>query len=162
MFTLRAARGACALILGLACALAPPAQGEVLTVNAPWVRAATGTRSAEAYMEIRSSDDATLIGATSANAVRVTLRSPSPNSQRIDALALPAGTAVQLAPGGYRLLLERANRDPLKLGDHIPLTLIVRDRDGAPQAISITAEVRRRSVIDDHLHPDPHSHDHAH
>jgi copper(I)-binding protein len=162
MFKLRAAPSAGALTLAVACALAPPARGGVLTVNAPWVRAGSGARVAEAYMELRSSDGAVLVGATSATAIRVTVRSPDPRSVRITALALPAGTPVLLAPGGYRLSLERANRDSLKLGDRIPLTLILRDRDGAPQAISITAEVRRRSAIDDHLHPDSHSHDHAH
>jgi copper(I)-binding protein len=45
----------------------------------------------------------------------------------------------------------------LRLGDRVPLTLVVREADGVVQAIDVDAEVRRRSPTDDHR-----GHAHAH
>jgi copper(I)-binding protein len=147
--------GPWALALALACAIAAPAAHAIVTVNAPWIRAVGGAGMAEAYMELRSTDGATLVGVTSDAAARVTIRPPGQGSAALEELRLPAGKVVLLAPGRHRLGLTHVAR-PLKRGDRVPLTLVVRNGDGTRQEIPINAEVRRRSAIDDHLHPHAH------
>jgi copper(I)-binding protein len=133
----------------------PPAAGTVLAINLPWVRVIGNATSAEVYMELRSGDRATLVAVRSDAAATITIRRPGKGTATITNLPLPAGVSVLLAPGGYRLALTRLAY-PLKLGDRVPLTLTIEAGDGSRQEISIDAEVRRRSAIDDHLRP--HSH----
>ena len=59
--------------------------------------------------------------------------------QEIDALSLPAGTLVQLAPGGYHIMLIDL-AEPLVIGETFDLTL---DFDQAPD-LTVTVEVSDR------------------
>jgi len=136
--------------LAAALLFAPPVQA-VLTINTPWIRAASADAPAEAYMELRSSEGTMLVGIRSEIANHITIRLPGKGKAALPALTLPAGETRLLAPGGYRLELVRVSR-PLKLGDWVPLTLTFRNADGTEQEIAIRAEVRRRSAIDDHRH----------
>ena len=49
-----------------AVALLPMCAHAVFAINDPWVKAAPGARVAEAYMELRSSEDIVLVGVRSA------------------------------------------------------------------------------------------------
>ena len=133
---------------GLVCALVPLAAQAIFVVNQPWVRPAASAQSSEAYMELTSSDGATLVGARSDVAGSVAIVSPRGYTRSVDRLPLSAGKAVLLAPNGYRLRLSALNR-VLKLGDRVPLTLTIEAPDGSRQEIPVNAEVRRRSPIDD-------------
>jgi periplasmic copper chaperone A len=133
----------------------PPCAHAVLAINLPWVRVAGNAASAEVFMEIQSSEGATLVDARSDAATSVTIRRPGKGTGTIGKLPLPAGVPVMLAPDGYRLALTRLTH-PIKLGDRVPLTLTLEAEDGTRQEISIDAEVRRRSALDDHLHPHTH------
>jgi len=136
----------------LACALAlavvPLDASATIAVNAPWVRIIAGTTSAEAYMELQSSTDAALVAVHTDAARKVTIRPPDTRPAPIAELPLPAGTPVGLVPGGVRLTLGQLTRK-LKQGDRIPLTLVIRTGEGSRQEIPITAEVRRRSPLED-------------
>jgi periplasmic copper chaperone A len=71
-------------------------------------------------------------------------------------IALPANAAVQLAPGACRIALTRLTR-PLKIGDHVPVSLVIQSAGGKRQELLINAEVRRRSTYDDEMtHPHKH------
>ena len=144
------------LAFALVVAGIPSAAHAVFAISLPWVRVAAGATSAEAYMELRSSDGATLVGVRSDAAAAVTIRRPGKGSATIEKLPLPAGVAVTLAPGGYRFVLTQLAH-PLKLGDRVPFTLTIEAADGSRQEIPLSAEVRRRSILEDH-HVGPHSH----
>ena len=107
-------------------------------------------------MQLMSSDGATLIGVRSPIAGSVALLGAGGKRTSPMALALPAGNTVALAPGKFRISLGKIVRT-LRVGDRVPLTLVVRDVTGASQEIDVDAEVRLRSPLDDHLHPHKHA-----
>jgi copper(I)-binding protein len=143
--------------------LASPVQSGAVTVIAvsdPWVRVAPNGKSAEAFMEISSSEGATIVRVESDISAEVPMQRPGTKPAVAETIALPARTNVKLAPGDYRFLLPKLKR-PLKLGDRVALSVTVEAPDGSRQTIPVNAEVRRRSAYDDHLHPlTPHSHAH--
>jgi len=134
----------------LAAALTITDAHAIFIVNQPWVRVAANGKSAEAYMDLTSTEGATLVGARSVDAgiVAIHTRGKPPAPKR--ELALPAGSMIQLSPGGHRLAMRSLTR-PLKLGDRVALTLTIQAADGKQQEIPVNAEVRRRSPIEDEL-----------
>jgi copper(I)-binding protein len=100
-------------------------------------------------MVLASSEDVTLVDARCTLAARVALVSARQRQSPPFALALPAQANVALAPGGTRIALL-ALAQPLKLGQRVPLTLVLRHADGSVQDIDVDAEVRRRSPRADH------------
>ena len=144
-------RGGWMLILALGLASAPVAMqaAGVFAVTEPWVRVSPDARSAEAYMQLRSSEGAKLVDVRSALTSRITLRASGAPPASAGAIELPPGVTVTLAPGGSRIGLAGLER-PLKLGDRIPLVLTIEAADGHRQEIAVSAEVRRRSPTDDH------------
>jgi copper(I)-binding protein len=148
-----------ALPFTLAFALALPAAGaQALTVvNQPWVRPAAAGRSTEAYMNLTSSEGATLVAARSDLAAATTLHRPGSDARAAVELALPARAIVALAPGNYRLSLRRLN-NTIKLDDIVPLTLTLRSADGALQDIAVGAVARLRSPVDEERRAHGHKH----
>jgi len=136
------------LVALIVLALAGPA-GAVFQVTEPWVRPAAASASTEAYMELTSSSGATLIGVRSPVAARVSLVTGNKRQEPPFALDLPPSTAVPLAPSRTRFVLQQVVR-PLKLGERVPLTLVLRNADGADQEIEVEVAVRRRSPAADH------------
>jgi copper(I)-binding protein len=132
----------------------------VFVVNDPWVKAAPGAKSAEAFMELTSSEGASVVAVRSDAVARVTIRGPGKSTAAIPELLLAPRVALLLAPGKYRFGLVGLAQ-PLKLGDRVPLVLTVRNSDGSEREIPISAEVRKRSAIEDHLRG-AHGHTHAH
>jgi copper(I)-binding protein len=118
----------------------------VFVVNQPWVAPARKAQTTHAYMNLTSSGGATIVGARSEDARRVSLRSA--RSTAAAGLALPAKSEIALAPGHDHLRLTGLTR-ALKVGDRINITLTVRDNDGAVHEIPVNAEVRNRSPFDD-------------
>jgi periplasmic copper chaperone A len=59
----------------------------------------------------------------------------------VPSLELPAGQAVQLAPGGYHVMLMDLKQQ-LKGGDSVPLTLVIEDKDGKRETLELKAPVR--------------------
>src|SRR5262245_58051790 len=145
-------RNLAGLLVAAACA---PACAAVFAVTEPWVRPAGAGATTEAYMELASSMNATLVDARSAVAACVALVSTGQRKRPPFTLALPARTNVMLAPGGVRLALVNLAQ-PLNLGQRVPITLVLNYADGTSQDIEVDAEVRRRSPSDDHHVPHKH------
>jgi copper(I)-binding protein len=140
-----------AAFLSCAAALLSPAAGcaAVFTVNEPWVRPAAAGGASEAYMELTSSEEATLVDARCAIASRISLVTGQRRKPPPFALALPARTTVTLAPGGVHIALADVERS-LKRGERVAFTLVIRNKDGSTRDIEVDAEVRRRSPSADH------------
>ena len=131
----------CAVALGCAA----PALAQV-TVNGAWVRATVpGQNIAGAYLKITSASTAWLVGGSSpaAKAVELHQMSLENNVMKMRPLArleLPAGTPVELKPGGYHLMLIDIAH-PLARGERVPLKLMVEDKGGRRQTVDVSAEV---------------------
>ena len=59
----------------------------------------------------------------------------------VPSLALPAGKAVDLKPGGYHVMLMDL-KGQVKEGDTVPVTLVVEGKDGKRQTIEDKAAAR--------------------
>jgi hypothetical protein len=127
-------------------AAAAPAWAQV-TVSQPWVRGTVqGQKASGAFMQLKSAEGATLVGAQSpvAGVVEIHEMRMESNVMRMRAipkLDLPAGQAVELKPGGYHVMLMDL-KQPLKKGDTVPITLRIQGKDGKPQEVEVKAEVR--------------------
>ena len=140
----RAAR-TCALV----CTLFAAHAQAVLVVTEPWVRPAARGATTEAYMEILSSDGATLLEVRSDAARTAVLLDARGRPAGANGVLLLPGTLTVLAPRRARLSL-RTLAGSLKVGDRVPLTLVLRGADGTAQTVDVDAEVRLRSPTDDH------------
>ncbi len=109
-------------------------------------------------MELTSTEGAVVIGVRGESVQQVTIRAPGKSTAPIPELVLAPRTPLLLAPGKYRFGLIGLTQ-PLKLGDRVPLVLTIRNIDGGEREIPISAEVRKRSAVDDHLR---HAHSHKH
>lgn len=143
-----------AAILGVAMLLTTAGVWAVLSINEPWVRVAAGGTSAELFMKLKSSESATLVGVDSFAARKVAIRAPR-GVPLTGGLALPANVLVELKPAETRVGLRRLVRR-LKLGEHVPVTLVVQSADGLRQTLYINAEVRRHSPTEDEMNPHEH------
>jgi copper(I)-binding protein len=134
------------LLVVIATAAVTAAQAQVTVSNA-WVRGTVqGQTATGAYMQLKSADDAALVGADSpaAGIVEIHEMRMEGNTMRmrgVDKLELPAGRAVELKPGGYHVMLMDL-KAPLKKGDAVPIKLKVRSKSGQTQDIEVRAEVR--------------------
>jgi hypothetical protein len=140
----------CASIAFSAAAAAAESDRSVEIANA-WVRAtAPGQKTAGAYVELTSAHNAVLVAAGSPVAAGVEMHSSSVEGgvmrmRALPRIELPAGQTVKLAPGGLHLMLVDL-KQPLKVGDIVPLTLSV--QPAGPTAgmslttITLQAEVR--------------------
>jgi copper(I)-binding protein len=133
-------------------AAGPVSAGPVYAVNEPWLRPAAAGATTELYVEITSSEAATLIGVRTDAAARLELLDPRGKVVQPFALPLPAGTMVRLSADAGRIRLATVAR-ALKLGDRVAITLVARAADGSEQAIPVDADVRRRSPSADHHVP---------
>ena len=126
--------------------VALPAAAQVAVSDA-WVRGTVaGQKVTGAFMRLKSPADATLLAATSPAAKMVEIHEMKVEGgvmkmRAVDKLALPAGKAVDLKPGGYHMMLMDLTQ-PLKVGDTVPLMLTIADKAGNKQMIEVRAVVR--------------------
>jgi copper(I)-binding protein len=146
-----------ALACGLSLGLMAQQASALFVVNQPWVRPAQQAGATEAYMNLTSTDGASLVGAASTAAAAVAILAPGKTAKKVDRLSLPAERVVTLAPDGYRIALRRLART-LKVGDRVQLTLTIEAADGTQQEVGVNAEVRLHSPIDDEMHAHTHAH----
>jgi copper(I)-binding protein len=131
-------------------ALAPSATAQV-TVTGPWVRGTVaGQKTTGAFMQMKAASDVTLVGVASpvANIVEVHEMKMDAGMMKMSAvnrLALPAGKAVDLKPGGYHVMLMDL-KAPLKEGDTVPMTLTFEDKAGRKSTVEVKAPVRALSA----------------
>ena len=135
-------------------ALAQPIQAEQ-----PWARAtAPQQKVGGAYVTLTSPAGDRLLGASSPIAGRVELHEMQTEGdvkrmrELTGGLALPAGQAVAMAPGGYHLMLMDL-KQPLVAGQAIPVQL--RFRDAPPmevQAVVAPVGASGPSAKSGHVH----------
>ena len=132
------------LVVGLCFAGVAVAQ---VKVESAWARATVqGQKATGAFMQLQSSQDAKLISAQSPVAGVVEVHEMAMDGgvmkmRAVPSLALPAGKAVDLKPGGYHVMLMDL-KGQVKDGDTVPVTLVVEGKDGKRQNIEIKASAR--------------------
>lgn len=136
---------AMALVFTLGLPVAAFAQ---VTVHDAWVRGTVAQQKASGlFAVITSAKDATLVAASTpvAGVVEIHEMKMEGSTMKMRALtgglALPAGKAVELKPGGYHLMLMDLKQQ-LEAGDKVPLTLVVEGADGKRENIVIQAPVK--------------------
>ena len=130
----------------LLAAAAPVVQAQV-DVREAWVRATVpSARSSGLFMRITSSQDAQLVEVRSSAAGVAEIHQMKMDGQMmrmhaVPAIDLPAGQAVNLAAGGYHVMLMDL-KQPLNDGDTVPVTLTFEDKAGKRQTVEVKAAVR--------------------
>ena len=118
-----------------------------VTVKDAWVRATVAQQKATgAFMQLQSAQDAKLVAAQSPVAGVVEVHEMAMDGgvmkmRAVPSLALPAGKAVELRPGGYHVMLMDL-KGQVKEGDTVPMTLVVEGKDGKRQSIEVKAPAR--------------------
>ncbi len=134
------------LIAAIVVPSAAPAADEIRVID-PWARATVpGQKAGGVYMEIVSPRDARLTGVASplAGAAEVhsmTMDGGTMKMRAVEALDLPAGRPVKLAPGGYHVMLFDLKK-PLVAGEKVPLTLVIEEAGKRAHKIAVSAIVR--------------------
>jgi len=138
------------LALALAGILSVPALAQVgssVSVSAPWIRATVPqAKVAGAFMQLKSARPAKLVEVKSPVAGRVELHQMAMEGQTmrmraVEAIDLPAGQTVNLASGGYHVMLFDLKQQ-LKEGEQVPLTLVVQDAAGKRENIALSVPVK--------------------
>lgn len=107
------------------------AHAEVIVTNA-WVRPTVAQQKVTgAFMAITSTVDAHVVGITSPVADRAEIHEMKMDNdimtmRAVPSLPLGAGKTVNLAPGGYHIMLFGLHQQ-VKAGDSVPLTLMIED-----------------------------------
>lgn len=118
-----------------------------VTVSEPWVRATVPAQKVTgAFMRVQSAAPARLVGVQADVAGRAELHEMAMDGQtmrmrRVEAIELPAGKPVNLASGGYHVMLFDLKRQ-VKDGESVAITLTVQDAGGKKQDVKVTAPVR--------------------
>ncbi|MGH8688322.1 MAG: copper chaperone PCu(A)C [Burkholderiales bacterium] len=134
-------------VLALAAALAAGLAHAQVEVKNAWVRGMVPTQSVTgAFMRITSKTDAKLVGvktpvAGMAELHRTTSEGGMMHMSPVNSIPLPAGKPVDLAPGGYHVMMMHVSK-PLTAGETVPMTLIVEEKDGKRESIEIKVPVK--------------------
>jgi periplasmic copper chaperone A len=118
-----------------------------VTVTAPWVRATVPQqKTAGAFMQLRSARDAHVVGVRSpvagiAEIHEMKMEGHMMRMHAVERIELPAGKDVNLGSGGYHIMLMNLNRQ-LKDGETVPVTLIVQDRNGKRDNVTVDVPVK--------------------
>jgi copper(I)-binding protein len=132
--------------LALASLVSLPALAQV-SVSDPWIRATVPQqKAAGAFMQLRSVKGGRLVEVKTPVAGRVELHQMAMEGQTmrmraVEAIDLPAGQTVNLASGGYHVMLFDLKRQ-LKDGEQVPLTLTVLDAGGKRESVTLSVPVK--------------------
>ena len=128
----------------------PVLSAATVTVESPWVRATVPGQSATgAYMTLRSSGNAAVVGVTTpvaglANIHQMTLEGGVMKMRELKRLSLPAGKPVELKSGSYHIMIMDLKQS-LSAGDSVPLTLRI-ESGGMMENLEVKAAVRALGV----------------
>lgn len=134
-----------------------------VTVKNAWVRATVPQQQATgAFMQLASPKETTLISATSpltpsVEVHEMTMQDNVMRMRQVPGVVVPAGKTVELAPGGYHIMLMNLKR-PVKEGDTVPLTLTFRAADGKSESVKVAAEVRALNTNNSSMDHSGHKH----
>ena len=128
---------------------AVPAAGssDAVRVTKAWARASVpGQKATGAFMTLTASAPLQLVGVASpaagvAEVHEMAMQGEVMRMRAIPSLALPAGQAVELKPGGHHLMLLDL-KQPIKAGETVPLTLTLRDAQGRESRVEVQVPVQ--------------------
>jgi copper(I)-binding protein len=134
------------LLLLMLCATTSLAHAQV-SVKDAWIRATVPQQKATgAFMRLTAARDVRLVevrtalaGSTELHAM--TMTNNVMRMRAVDAIDLPAGKTVELAPDGYHVMLLDL-KGQVKEGQGVPLTLVLEGKDGKRESVQVTAAVR--------------------
>lgn len=135
------------LILILLALAAGAAHAADIEVKTPWTRATVRLlKVSGAYMELKSAQGATLVGASSPVAGNVELHEMRMEGdlmkmRAVPRLPLPAGKLVALTPSGFHLMLYDL-KEQLVEGTRVPIRLEFETAGGRRATVEVSAEVR--------------------
>jgi hypothetical protein len=127
---------------------AAPALATGVKVENAWVRAtAPGQKVASGYMNLTADADMILVGGSSPVSKSVELHFMKMENgvmemRLMKEIPLPKGKTVSLDPSGLHVMMIGL-KSQIKLGQKVPLTLIVKGGDGKQQKLAVEAESRR-------------------
>ena len=148
------------LSLVIAMVLVAGVQAQTVEVKNAWVRATVqGQKATGAFMQITAPAASTLVSVSTpvAGVAEVHEMKMDGDVMRMrpltQGLELPAGTAVQLKPGGYHLMLMDL-KVPLQKDSTIPITLSLRDSKGvqSTQELRVPVLVSAPAGLGEHHH----------
>ena len=133
-----------ALIAALACSAA---QAQTVDVKNAWVRTSVpGQKATGAFMTLTAKDGAQLVSVSSPVAGVTELHEMKIEGDIMKmrevpgGLALPAGLAVELKPGGYHVMLMDL-KAALPKDTTVPLTLVFKDAKGTETTLELKLPV---------------------
>ncbi len=141
----------CAIALCWLCATAHAG----VSVTAPWVRATVpAQRSTGAFMHVQSSTPARLVGVTTSVAATAELHKMEMTDSmmkmaRVDSIDLPAGKTVNLASGGYHIMLTGLKQQ-LKEGAAVTLTLQIMGENNKAESVTVKVPVKPMTFVNPH------------
>lgn len=118
-----------------------------VTVSDPWIRATVpAQKTAGAFMQLKSGQPVRLVAVSSPVAGRVEIHQMDMQGQTmrmhaIDGLDLPAEQPVNLASGGYHIMMFDLKRQ-LKDGDQVPMTLSFVDAAHKRENVTVQVPVK--------------------
>lgn len=116
-------------------------------IKDPWVRATVAQQKATgAFMQLTAKADSKLVEVKSPVAGVVEIHEMAMEKdvmkmRQVPGLALPAGKAVDLKPGGYHVMLLDLKAQ-VKAGDVVPFTLVFEGKNGQRENVEIKALAR--------------------
>lgn len=131
-------------------ALGAAAAAQQVTVTQAWVRGTlAGQTDTGAFMKLQAPQGVRLVGAVTPVAgvteIHETKQEGHVTRMRaVPALELPPGRTVELAPGGYHVMLMDL-RQPLRTGLKVPLSLRFESGDGEPFEVRVDLVVNARA-----------------
>lgn len=134
-----------------------------LKIDHPWSRATVvGQTAGGAFMKIENTGTAPdrLVGASTPAAASVQLHTMAMDGdvmrmREVPAIDLPAGQAVELAPGRFHMMLVGL-KAPLKADGKVPLTLKFEKAGEVQVELSVQPAIGVRAAS--HMAPDNHQH----
>ncbi len=123
------------------------ALAQEVAVKDAWIRGTvSGQNATGAFMELTGKSNARLVDAASPVARTVEVHNMKMENGvmkmfPVEAVDLPAGKPVKLAPGGYHVMLMGL-RKPLNAGDKVPLKLTFELGDKRRETVELSVEVR--------------------
>ncbi len=140
-------------ISALCAGFATSALAQSVDIKNAWIRASVQGQSATgAFMTLTSREDTRLVGVVSpaAGVAEVHEMKVDNGIMKMRAveggLALPAGKAVELKPGGYHVMLMDL-KAALPKGSTVPMTLVFKDAKGVESRVELTLAVATAGAL---------------
>lgn len=150
----------CAVWLGTSVVASAAWATDPVAVSQAWARAtAVGQDVGAVYMNLESPVDAKLLLvetplADAAEIHQSSMKDGVMEMRPADCVELPAKTSVSLKPGGYHIMLIGL-KQPLKVGDKLPMTLTFKQGEQSSQR---QLEVAVQMSADEDAHAQHHHH----